>query len=118
MLRLNAAINSLEAVAVNLQSAISYLDMSLRDANTIAATDLVTRLEAIKTTVQALNPCENPIGLLKALTVEYQGTLEEVERKLRATQIVESLPNLSVEDREAAITSVTKVLEDLDTSEN
>jgi hypothetical protein len=115
MLRLNAAINSLEAVAVNLQSALTYLDMSLRSANEIDAKDLITRLEAIKAYVQALTPCENPIGLLKELATEYQGSLEDVERQLKATQIVDSLVDLNIADKKAAITSVTAVLLGLDT---
>lgn len=110
MIRLEAALQSLEAVEINLQSALAYINQSIATATEIKATDLVTRLEAIKTLVSALHPCCNPIGLLKPLIAEYHGSLEDVERKIQAEQIVGAIKGLDAKSLAAAKTDVINVL--------
>lgn len=108
MRRLNMVIGSLEAVEINLQAASQYLDRVIRDATEINATELITALEVVKADVEKLHPCVDVVSTLKTLAEEYAGSLEDVERKLQATQIVESLDGVT--DKKAAINSVIDVL--------
>lgn len=117
MLRLDAAISSLEAVEINLQAALTYLDRTLRDATEIDAKVLVAEVEAVKAYLLTLHPCVDAVATLKTLSAEYAGSLEDIERKLRATEIVESIVGLNSGDKSAAITSVTAVLAGLNVTE-